>query len=355
MLFRSYPRSPFYEQIKDAYPFYTDTGRLHSYSDDPTALSCGENFIVHREGPEATPYLPNVIISSNPLVRPNDYGIPLDAEHWDERTVRNVKLSWGDAKKTTNFLWKDGYQFYCLTPKSRHSVHSSWANVDWHLIWNSNFGDPYRLDKRLPNVGEHQVHMNPQAARDLGIKDGDYVYVDANPADRPYLGATPSDPFYKVSRLMLRCTYNAAYPYNVVMMKHGAFIATEKTVKAQQTRPDGLSLTDEGYISNFRFGSQQSVTRNWHMPMHQTDTLFHKTKAMMAFIFGGEADNHAVNTVPKECLISVTKAEDGGLGGKGPWKPGTGGMSPDAENDTMKKYLAGNFTGSGGPTTQGFE
>ena len=155
--------------------------------------------------------------------------------------------------------------------------------MDWHLIWNSNFGDPYRMDKRLPNVGEHQIHMNPQAARDLGIKDGDYVYVDANPADRPYLGATPSDPFYKVSRLMLRCTYNAAYPYNVVMMKHGSFIATEKTVKAQQTRPDGLSLTDEGYISNFRFGSQQSVTRNWHMPMHQTDTLFHKTKAIMSF------------------------------------------------------------------------
>ena len=41
--------------------------------------------------------------------------------------------------------------------------------------------------------------MNPQAARDLGINDGDYVYVDANPADRPYLGATPSDPFYKVA------------------------------------------------------------------------------------------------------------------------------------------------------------
>jgi nitrate reductase alpha subunit len=352
MLFRSYPRIPFYEQVHDAYPFYTDTGRLHSYSDDPTAISCGENFIVHREGPEATPYLPNVIVSSNPLVRPNDYGIPLDAEHWDERTVRNVKLSWADTKKSSNFLWKQGYQFYCLTPKSRHSVHSSWANVDWHLIWNSNFGDPYRIDKRLPNVGEHQIHMNPAAARDLGIKDGDYVYVDANPADRPYLGATPSDPFYKVSRLMLRCTYNTAYPYHVVMMKHGSFIATEKTVKAQQTRPDGLSLTDEGYISNFRFGSQQSVTRNWHMPMHQTDTLFHKAKAAMSYIFGGEADNHAVNTVPKECLVSVTKAEDGGLGGRGQWKPGMNGMSPDAENDVMKKYLDGTLgsTGSGAAT-----
>jgi nitrate reductase / nitrite oxidoreductase, alpha subunit len=353
MLFRSYPRIPFYEQIHDNYPFYTDTGRLHAYSDDPTAISSGENFIVHREGPEATPYLPNVIVSSNPWVKPNDYGIPISAEHWDERTIRNVKMPWAKVKTTKNFLWEKGFQFYCLTPKSRHSVHSSWANVDWHLIWNSNFGDPYRMDKRLPNVSEHQIHLNPQAARDMGIQDGDYVYVDANPADRPYVGATPSDPFYKVSRLMLRVTYNAAYPYHVVMMKHGSFIATEKTVKAQQTRPDGLSLTEDGYISNFRFGSQQSINRNWHMPMHQTDTLFHKAKVFMSFIFGGEADNHAINTVPKECLVRITKAEEGGLGGKGPWKPGTDGMSPDAENDMMRKYLAGGFTQTGGGAASG--
>jgi hypothetical protein len=78
---------------------------------------------------------------------PNDYGIPLDAEHWDERTVRNVKMSWADQEDEKLPVGK-GLQFYCLTPKSRHSVHSSWANVDWHLIWNSNFGDPYRIDKR---------------------------------------------------------------------------------------------------------------------------------------------------------------------------------------------------------------
>ncbi|MCB1153626.1 molybdopterin-dependent oxidoreductase, partial [bacterium] len=354
--FRTYPRIPFYEQIHDSWPFYTDTGRLHSYSDDPTAIECGENFIVHREGPEATPYLPNVIVSSNPWVRPNDFGIPLNAEHWDERTIRNVKLGWDKVKESKNFLWEKGYQFYCLTPKSRHSVHSSWANVDWHLIYNSNFGDPYRIDKRLPSVSEHQLHMNPQAARDQGLNDGDYVYVDANPADRPYLGATPSDPFYKVSRLMLRVTFNGAYPYHVVMMKHGTFIATEKTVKAQQTPPDGLSLTENGYIANFRFGSQQSINRNWHMPMHQTDTLFHKSKVFMNFLFGGEADNHAINTVPKECLVRITKAEDGGLGGKGVWRGGADGMSPDAENDAMKTYLAGDFaTGKGSAASVGFE
>ncbi len=344
MLFRTYPRIPFWEQVHEDLPFYTDHGRLSAYTDVPEAIEYGENFIVHREGTEATPYLPNVIVSSNPYIRPNDYGIPLTAEHWDARTIRNVKLPWTEVKGTKNFLWERGFQFYCLTPKSRHRVHSLWSNVDWHQIWDSNFGDPYRMDKRTPGVGEHQVHMNPQAAKDLGINDGDYVYVDANPADRPYIGAKPDDPFYRVARLMLRVKYNAAYPYNVVMMKHGTYIATERSVKAHETRPDGRALSaGTGYQANFRYGSQQSVTRNWHMPMHQTDTLFHKAKVFMSFIFGGEADNHAVNTVPKETLVRVTKAEDGGLGGKGVWAPATTGYTPAAENDTMRKYLAGGF------------
>ena len=206
-----------------------------------------------------------------------------------------------------------------------------------------NFGDPYRLDKRSPGVGEHQLHINPQAARDLGIADGDYVYVDANPADRPYIGAKPEDPFYKVARCMVRARYNPAYPYSCIMMKHAPYVATEKSVKAHETRPDGLALTPDGYQANFRYGSHQSCTRNWHMPMHQTDTLFHKAKVFMGFIFGGEADNHAVNTVPKETLVKVTKAEDGGLGGKGVWKPATTGLTPDNEHDAMKRYLSGAF------------
>jgi nitrate reductase alpha subunit len=342
MLFRTYPRIPFYEQVHDNEPFFTDTGRLHAYADIDEAIACGENFIVHREGPEATPYLPNVIVSTNPLVRPDDYGISLTAEHWDERTIRNVKLSWQETKNTQNFLWEKGYQFYCLTPKTRHRVHSSWSNVDWHMLYDSNFGDPYRLDRRSPSVGEHQLHMNPQAARDLGINDGDYVYVDANPADRPYIGAKPDEPFYRVARCMVRVKYNHAYPYNIVMMKHAPFIATEKSVKAHETRPDGRALSENtGYQANLRYGSQQSITRNWHMPMHQTDSLFHKAKASLSFIFGGEADNHALNTVPKETLVKITKAEDGGLGGRGIWKPATTGYTPDNESDFMQRYLAG--------------
>jgi nitrate reductase alpha subunit len=138
---------------------------------------------------------------------------------------------------------------------------------------------------------------------------------------------------------MLRVKYNPAYPRGVVMTKHGNFIATERTVKAHESRADGRAVSeDTGYQSNFRYGSHQSVTRDWAMPMHQTDTLFHKAKVAQAFIFGGEADNHAINTVPKETLVRITKAEDGN------WAPGTNGMAPGAENDVMKAYLSGNLT-----------
>ena len=36
-------------------------------------------------------------------------------------------------------------------------------------------------------------------------------------------------------------------------------------------------------------------------------------------------------------------AEDGGMGGKGIWKPATTGMTPGNENDAMKKYLSGEY------------
>jgi nitrate reductase alpha subunit len=342
MMFRTYPRIPFYEQVTESLPFFTDTGRLNTYCDIPEALEYGENFIVHREGPEATPYLPNVIVSTNPLVRPEDYGIPEDAMGADERTVRNIKRSWSEVKQSHNPLWDAGYSLYCLTPKTRHRVHSSWSTSDWSLLWDSNFADPYRADPRSPWVGEHQMHINPETARELGIADGDYVYVDADPADRPYIGWKPDDPFYKVARLMLRAKYNAAYPRGIVMTKHGPFQATERSVRAHETRPDGRALSEgTGYQANLRYGSQQSVTRDWSMPMHQTDSLFHKAKDQTAFIFGYENDNHALNTVPKETLVKVTLAEPGGMGGQGQWRPGTIGLSPGNESDTMRRYLAG--------------
>ena len=347
MLFRTYPRIPFWEQVHENLPFYTDSGRLHSYCDLPEAIEYGENFVVHREGPEATPYLPNVIVSSNPFIRPDNYGFTREILErgngldWESRHVANNKLPWSEVKTSKNPLWEQGYRFLLSTPKSRHTVHSQWAVTDWNWIWSQNFGDPYRMDKRQPGVNDWQMHMNPEAAKDLGINDGDYVYVDADQTNRPYIGANPEDRFYKVSRLMVRVKYNPAYPYHFTMMKHASFISTERTVKAHEERPDGRALSPTGYQASFRYGSQQSVTISWLMPMHQTDSLFHKEKAAMAFLFGFEPDNHAINSVPKETLIRIAKAEDGGLGGTGVWEPATTGSSPANESDFMLQYLQG--------------
>jgi nitrate reductase alpha subunit len=225
--------------------------------------------------------------------------------------------------------------------------------VDWHLIWDSSFGDPYRRDRRLPFFGEHQLHMNPEDAQALGVNNGDYVYVDSNEEDRPYRGwqkdRDSNDPVArhraKTARLMLRVTYNSSYPRGVVMAKHAPFIATEKTVVAHEDpKGDGRCRSaDTGYQANLRYGCQQSCTRNWLMPMHQTDTLFHKAKVQMKFMFGGEADNHAVNTVPKETLVKITKAEDGGPGGKGVWDGAREPFAPNSAAPAIEQYLSGGY------------
>ena len=345
MLFRTYPRVPFWEQIHDSIPFYTDSGRLHSYCDLPEAIEYGENLIVHREGVEATPYLPNVIVSTSPFVRPVDYGIEHNTTDADLRQVRNIKMSWDEVKQTVNPLWKQGYQFFCCTPKSRHSTHSSWATVDWHWLWSDNFGDPHRTDKRAPGVADRQIQINPQAAKDLGLNEGDYVWVDANKLDRPYVGwEHDKGPRHKAFRCMVRVKVNPGLPYNFTIMKHTGWIASERSVKAHETRPDGRALvTETGYQASYRYGSHQSITRNWMMPMHQTDTLFHKKTGSMGFKFGFDVDNHAINTVPKETIVSITKAEDGGLGGVGVWQPAKSGFSPGEKKPQNDQYLLGGF------------
>ncbi|MEX0795896.1 MAG: molybdopterin-dependent oxidoreductase [Acidimicrobiia bacterium] len=341
MQYRTYPRIPFWEQIADSLPFYTDTGRLNAYCDIPEAIDFGENLIVHREAVEATPYAPNVIVSTSPWIRPNDYGIDIGDIDPDRRQVRNIKMSWSEVRRTTNPLFDQGFRYLCLTPKSRHSVHSSWAVTDWHWIWNSNFGDPQRTEKRMPGVGDAQIHISPVDARSLGLENGDWVWIDANPADRPYVGASDDDPFYEAARLMARVSYNPSYPPGVTMIKHAFYMATPRTIAAQKSRSDGRALANTGYQSSFRHGSQQSITRGWAPPMHQTDSLFHKRAAGMGFLFGFDVDNHAINTVPKETVVRITKAEAGGLGGSGVWSGATTGRSPGEEDRFMQRYLTG--------------
>jgi nitrate reductase alpha subunit len=52
------------------------------------------------------------------------------------------------------------------------------------------------MDKRTRGVGELLLHIIPQAGKERGINDVDYIYVDGNPVDRPFRGWKPSDPYY---------------------------------------------------------------------------------------------------------------------------------------------------------------
>ena len=194
VMVRTYPRHPLWEETNESKPQWTRSGRYRNLPD----RTGGDR--IRRElccpiakGPEAHAVsAERDYHAAIPYIRPDDYGIPITAQHHDDKHVRNIKLPWQEIKRHSNPLWEKGYQFYCVTPKTRHRVHSQWSVNDWVQIYESNFGDPYRMDKRTPGVGEHQLHINPQAAKDRGINDGDYVYVDGNPVDRPYRGWKPS-------------------------------------------------------------------------------------------------------------------------------------------------------------------
>ena len=123
------------------------------------------------------------------------------------------------------------------------------------------------------------------------------------------------------------------------------FAQRQRGAEAHETRPDGRALSEEtGFQASYRYGSHQSITRGWLPPMHQTDSLFHKKAGGMAFVFGFDVDNHAPNTVPKETLVKVTRAEPGGLGGEGVWKPATSGFTPGNESELYDAYLEGALT-----------
>jgi nitrate reductase alpha subunit len=63
-------------------------------------------------------------------------------------------------------------------------------------------------------------------------------------------------------------------------------------------------------------------------------------------------DVHCPTGAPREAFVKITKAEPGGIGAHGLWRPAALGIRPEYESEAMKKYLAGSFL-AGTPTTAG--
>ncbi len=349
LMSRTSPKWVGYEQTEEDRPWYTKTGRLEFYRDEDEFLEHGENLPVYREPVDSTFYEPNVILAKpHPALRPKrpeDWGASSSDLSTYTRQGRNVVKSWEELKKTRHPLQKKDrrFRFIFHTPKFRHGAHTTAVDTDFIAVLFGPYGDIYRRDKRMPYVTELFVDINPLDARELGIEDGDYVWIDADPEDRPFRGWQKADrEKLEVARLMARARYYPGTPRGVLRMWHNAYAATFGTVEGMKKHPTGLALNPRtGYVSLFRHGSHQSCTRGWIKPTHMTDSLVRKGLFGQKVGQGFAPDIHCPTGAPREAFVKIQKAEAGGRNGKGVWEPVQKGIRPTYEDEDFRKYLEG--------------
>ena len=347
---RTYPRASSYEQAKSEQPWHTKSGRLEFYRPEPEFIDSGENLIVHREPIDSTFYEPNAILAAaHPAIKPKPpeaYGLARADLSTETRQVRHVLLTVDELMKTRHPLTSKGFKHIYHTPKYRHGAHSTPVDTDFTGVFFGPFGDVYRHDKRMASVTEGYVDINPTDARELGLHDGDYVYIDADPEDRPYRNYRPGTEEAKVARLMLRIRYYPGTPRYVARTWHNMYGATPGSVRGHETRADGLARNPEtNYQAMYRYGSHQSATRAWLKPTLMTETLVHKDLMGQSLVKGFMADVHCPVGATREAFVKITKAEPGGMAGQPLWRPALLGLRPTYEREGMKSYLAGRFVG----------
>ena len=311
-------------------------------------IEAGENLPVHREPVDSTFYEPNIIIApKHEAMRPDGpekYGVKRDDLSCETRCGRNVVYSWAEAKKTAHPLMKDGYKFIFHTPKFRHGSHTTPVDVDMIAVLFGPFGDLYRRDKRKPFVTEGYVDINPTDAREIGVQDGDYVWIDADPEDRPFRGWKENKKDYEIARLLCRARYYPGTPRGVTRMWFNMYTATPGSVQGSKERADGLAKNPRtNYQAMFRSGSHQSATRGWLKPTLMTDSLVRKGTFGQGIGKGFMPDVHCPTGAPRESFVKITKAEPGGIEGHELWRPAEIGIRPKYESEAMQKYLAGGF------------
>jgi nitrate reductase alpha subunit len=351
ILSRTYPKVVGWEQAYEDKPWYTRTGRLELYRDEKEFRESGENLPVHREPIDSTFYEPNVILAKDhPAIKPRtpaSYGADAGDLSGEGRQARHVIKPWSALRGTRHPLQAQdpAYRFIFHTPKYRHGAHTTPVDTDIVAVWFGPYGDMLRHDPRTPYVTEGYVEVNPQDAKELGVEDGDYVYIDADPADRPFKGWKERPADYELARLLVRCRYYPGTPRGVTRMWHNMYGATYGSVKGHKQNPHGLARNpDTGYQALFRYGGHQSCTRGFLKPTHMTDTLVRKNTMTQQLGAGFEPDVHCPTGAPREAFVRITKAEAGGLGGKGLWRPAEKGLTPGRESEAMRRFLKGEFT-----------
>jgi nitrate reductase alpha subunit len=348
MMNRTNPKAVGYEQVADSRPWFTKTGRLEFYREEDEFIEAGENLPVHREPIDSTFYEPNVIVAPpHEALRPagpEAYGVALTDLSCETRQGRNVVKTWAETKATAHPLAKDGYRFVFHTPKYRHGAHTMPIDTDMVAFLFGPFGDVYRHDLRAPFVAEGYVDIHPADARSLGVQDGDYVWIDSDPNDRPFRGWQNNPRDYQFARLLCRARYYPGTPRGVTRMWFNMYGATPGSVEGQATRADRLAKNPRtNYQAMFRSGSHQSATRGWLKPTWMTDSLVRKALFGQEIGKGFLPDVHCPTGAPRESIVRITRAEPGGVGAQGLWRPAALGVRPGYETAAMQRYLKGGF------------
>lgn len=352
LMSRTYPKYVGYEQTEENKQWYTKSGRMEFYRDEKEFMAAGENMPVFREPIDSTFYEPNVILGKpHPLIKPEgpeEYGLKPTDLSTDSRQGRNVVKSWDELKTTQHPLTAadKNFRFIFHTPKYRHGAHTTPVDTDIISIWFGPFGDMHRNDKRKPYVTEMYMDINPMDAKELGVEDGDYIYVDADPQDRPFRGwqQKKDSEEYKLARLLCRARYYPGTPRGITRMWHNAYGSTFGSIRGAQENETGLAKNPTtGYQSMFRGGSHQSCTRGWLKPTLLTDSLVRKSMFGQTIGKGFEIDVHGATGAPREAFIKIELAEKGGEGGKGLWEVAEKKLRPTYESEEFKKFLKGNF------------
>jgi nitrate reductase alpha subunit len=348
LMSRTSPKTVGFEQVTDSRPWYTKTGRLEFYREEDEFIEAGENLPVHREPIDSTFHEPNVIVAPpHEALRPagpEAYGVAVTDLSNEVRQGRNVVKTAADTVASAHPLAKDGYTFVFHTPKYRHGAHTMPIDTDVIAMLFGPFGDVYRHDLRAPFVAEGYVDINPSDARSLNVEDGDYVWIDSDPADRPFKGWQKNKRDYEFARLLCRARYYPGTPRGITRMWFNMYGATPGSVEGSKTRRDRLAKNPRtNYQAMFRSGSHQSATRGWLKPTWMTDSLVRKEMFGQRIGKGFLPDVHCPTGAPRESIVKITRAEAGGLDAKGLWRPAALGVRPHYENDAMTRYLAGGF------------
>ncbi|AGB36834.1 molybdopterin-dependent oxidoreductase [Natronococcus occultus] len=349
---QTYPKKVGGRQAVDGDPWFTKTGRMEFFREEELFTEAGENIPLHREPMDGTFYEPNAIVSGDdhPIIdpeTPEDLDWDEDRRDGDARQVRNRIYTPEELTDTEHPLKEldEGYDYSYMTPKYRHGTHTFANSLPNIAVWWGPFGDMERHDERKPYYGEGYVEMNPEDMEEEGFNDGDYVWVDADPEDRPYRGADSEDED-NYARAKMRVRSQPAMPRGVTRSWMNLNGASHGTVEAHNDEDgDGMAVNEQtDYASLYRQGSHQSATRTWFRPTLLTDDMARKNYGGQNIDVGFEMDVHVANGAPKESFVKIEKAEDAAHEeDEEQWMPDRKGMRPAGEDESMEEYLSGNF------------